>query len=62
MCRQNQELASRPVIVFRGGTSALAVIYGHAYKDVRLHGCRAFGEPSRTVVEPRLERAAEEVR
>ena len=33
MYRQNQGLASRPVIVFRGGTSALAIIYGHACMD-----------------------------
>ena len=32
-----------------------------AYRDVRLHGCRAFGELSRAVVEPRLEQAAEGV-
>ena len=33
-----------------------------AYKDVRLHGCRAFGELSRAVVERRREQAAEDAR
>ena len=32
-----------------------------ACMDARLQGCRAFGELSRAVVEPRLERAAEVV-
>ena len=30
-----------------------------AYRDVRLHGCRAFGELSQAVVERRREQAAE---
>ena len=44
MYRQNQGLASRPIIIFRGGTSALAVIYGHACMDA---GVRAASGTSR---------------
>ena len=38
------------------------VIYGHVYRDLRPHGCSAFGELSRAMVERRQEQAAEVAR
>ena len=42
-------------------TAVLFLVGEHAYREVCLHGCRAFGELSRAVVEPRLEQVPEGV-